>query len=201
MIIKKVCMSKELKRYDILYADPPWQYKAWNKKENEGTAEKHYKTQSLDFLKNMNVVALCNPNSILFMWATFPCLEMAFELAKAWGFKYKTVAFVWIKTNIGNGKPVLGMGHYTRANAEVVLLFTKGKSLERMSKSVSQVYIGPRTIHSEKPHEIRRRIVDLYGNLSRLELFARDKVPYNGEYEGWDLFGDEVSNSIEIPFK
>jgi site-specific DNA-methyltransferase (adenine-specific) len=195
-------MEIEQKKYDIIYADPPWQYKVWSKKGAGRSAESHYQTQSPYFLKRMNINSLCKPNCVLLMWATFPCLEQALELGKAWGFIYKTVAFTWVKTNINNEKLFIGMGYYTRANAEIVLLFTKGKSLPRQAKNVPQVLISPRKRHSEKPHEIRKRIVRLFGNLEKLELFARKK-PFEKEginvFEGWDVFGNEVDNSIEIP--
>lgn len=190
------------KKYAVIYADPPWQYKVWSKKGIGRSPERHYQTQSLDFLKRMNIEALCNPNCVLLMWATFPCLEQALELGRTWGFIYKTIAFTWVKTNRNNNNVFMGMGYYTRANAEIVLLFTKGKSLIRHAKDVPQVLVAPRGKHSVKPDEIRNRIVRLFGDVNRLELFARqnstdcnDKNPF----EGWDVFGNEVNNSIEIP--
>jgi len=137
------------------------------------------------------------------MWATFPCLREAFELAEAWGFTYKTVAFTWIKKNKSNDKLFVGMGYYTRANAEIVLLFTKGSPLKRLSRNVEQVLISKRGSHSKKPIEIRERIVRLFGDLPRVELFARDGGGFfsNREFEGWDVFGNEVRNSIVLPEK
>lgn len=101
-----------------------------------------------------------------------------------------------------NERIFIGMGYYTRANAEIVLLFTKGKSLTRHAKDVPQVLISPRSRHSEKPDEIRKRIVHLFGDVARLELFARQSpTGYDSKniFEGWDVFGNEVNNSIEIP--
>lgn len=194
-------MKRKVKKYDVIYADPPWQYKVWSKKGAGRSAESHYQTQSEDFLKGMNIEVLCQPNCALLMWATFPCLKQALELGNAWGFTYKTVAFVWIKTNKNNDRIFVGMGYYTRANAEIVLLFTKGKPLTRHAKDVPQVLISPRGRHSEKPDEIRKRIVRLFGDVARLELFARQKPFDNNEhtFEGWDVFGNEVEHSIEIP--
>ncbi|TKC09762.1 adenine methyltransferase [Pedobacter frigoris] len=192
----------EAKKYDIIYADPPWQYKVWSKKGAERSAETHYQTQSAAYLKDMNIPALCKPDCVLLMWATFPCLEQALELGRTWGFTYKAVAFTWIKTNMNNERIFVGMGYYTRANAEIVLLFTKGKPLTRHAKDVPQVLISPRARHSEKPDEIRKRIVRLFGDVARLELFARQSpTAYDSEntFEGWDVFGNEVNNSIEIP--
>ncbi|MGJ1366123.1 MT-A70 family methyltransferase [Chryseobacterium sp. JM1] len=189
------------KKYDVIYADPPWQYKVWSKKGAGRSAESHYQTQSPEFLKGMNIQAIAGTNCILFMWATFPCLEQALELGKAWGFTYKTVAFTWIKTNRNNATIFAGMGYYTRANAEIVLLFTKGKPLTRQAKDVPQVLVSPRGRHSEKPDEIRKRIVRLFGEVDRVELFARQSPMQDNDntFEGWDVFGNEIDNSIEIP--
>ena len=90
------------------------------------------------------------------------------------------------------------MGYYTRANAEIVLLFTKGKPITRHARDIPQVLISSRGKHSEKPDEIRKRIVRLFGEVDRLELFARQGSTEN-IFEGWDVFGNEVDNSIEIP--
>lgn len=193
--------SAKRRKYDVIYADPPWQFKVWSNKGVGRSAEMHYKTQSINFLRDMNIEALCNPNCVLLMWVTFPCLEQGLELGKSWGFTYKTVAFTWVKTNKSNTNAFIGMGYYTRSNAEIVLLFTKGKTLERKSKNVPQVLISPRGRHSEKPDEIRKRIVRLFGDVPRLELFARQNSSEITEdiFEGWDVFGNEVENSIEIP--
>lgn len=191
-----------MKKYDIIYADPPWQFKVWSKKGSGRSAENHYPTQSINFLKEIKVEALCKSDCVLLMWATFPCLEQALELGKAWGFVYKTIAFTWIKTNVNNERIFMGMGYYTRANAEIVLLFTKGKPLSRYAKNIPQVLISPRGRHSEKPDEIRKRIVRLFGDVTRLELFARQnpvKLISENKFEGWDVFGNEVDTSIKIP--
>ncbi|MGO3195598.1 MAG: MT-A70 family methyltransferase [Sphingobacterium sp.] len=194
-------MHVKAKKYDVIYADPPWQYKVWSKKGAGRIAESHYQTQSPEFLKEMNIQAIAGTNCVLFMWATFPCLEQALELGKAWGFTYKTVAFTWIKTNRNNANIFVGMGYYTRANAEIVLLFTKGKPLTRQAKDVPQVLVSPRGRHSEKPDEIRKRIVRLFGEVDRVELFARQSPMQDNDntFEGWDVFGNEIDNSIEIP--
>lgn len=187
------------KQYALLYADPPWHFRVWSKRGLGRSAEKHYPTQNLEYLKGLNIPAICQDNCILLMWATFPCLEQALELGRAWGFKYKTVAFTWVKKNRIADSLFIGMGYYTRANAEIVLLFTKGKPLKRISKNVPQIFISKRERHSQKPNEIRKRIECLFGNVSRLELFARDNPQV--DFKGWDVFGNEVSGTIEIPEK
>ncbi|WP_199117801.1 MT-A70 family methyltransferase [Pedobacter sp. ASV28] len=196
-------MNGKAKKYDIIYADPPWHFNVWGMKGAGRSAQRHYPTQSPDFLKGMNIAALCKPDCVLLMWATYPCLEQALALGRAWGFVYKTVAFTWVKTNRNNGRLFVGMGYYTRANAEIVLLFTKGKPLARQAKDVPQVLISPRGRHSEKPDEIRKRVVRLFGDLDRLELFARQSPAAQASaaspFSGWDVFGNQVEHSIEMP--
>lgn len=193
-------MGNGRRKYDIIYADPPWAYKVWSEKTAGRTASRHYNTQSLGYLACLDIASLSNPDCVLLMWATFPCLAEAFALGRAWGFRYKTVAFVWVKRNRHNHDLFLGMGYYTRANAEVVLLFTKGRPLKRVNKDVPQVLICPKGKHSQKPPEIRRRIERLFGDRRRLELFARSRDGFfpDTEYEGWDVFGNEANSSIPV---
>lgn len=201
---KKLCrMESVVKKYNVIYADPPWKFKIWSDKGSGRSPETHYLTQSIQALKAFNIPGICEKDCVLLMWATFPCLKYAFDLAEAWGFIYKTVAFTWVKQNKNNERIFKGMGYYTRANAEVVLLFTKGKPLKRVCCNVEQVLISQRGDHSHKPAEIRKRIVKLFGNVPRVELFARDCSPSftDNEFEGWDVFGNEVSNSISLPNK
>lgn len=113
------------------------------------------------------------------------------EVIDAWGFKYVTCAFTWVKMN-GTGFGVYsGLGHWTNSNAELCLLARKGK-LERKDKSVKQIIMTPIQNHSRKPIEIRERIVQLLGDLPRVELFARKTV------DGWDAFGNEVESDIKL---
>lgn len=125
-------------------------------------------------------------NSALFLWVTAPCLIEGIELIRAWGFTYKTIAFTWIKQNKQSDGIFMGMGHYTRANAEFCLFATRGKGLERKSHKVSSVLISHRERHSQKPKEARERIVKLFGDIPRIELFARQQA------DGWDCWGNEV---------
>ena len=126
---------------------------------------------------------------MLFLWVTFPTLLESFEVIRAWGFQYKTVAFVWIKQNKKSDGLFWGMGYWTRANAEICLLATKGHP-KRVSKRVHQVVISHIEEHSKKPNEVRNRIVELTGDVPRIELFARQT------YEGWDAWGNEVQSDI-----
>jgi N6-adenosine-specific RNA methylase IME4 len=122
---------------------------------------------------------------LLFMWATFPNLEVALETIRRWGFQYKTAAFVWVKRNRKSPGWFWGLGNWTRANPEVCLLATKGKPI-RASRSVHSIIDAPIGRHSEKPAETRDRIAALAGGGAMIELFARQAAP------GWDAWGDEV---------
>lgn len=177
------------KKYSIIYADPPWSY------QNRGTraaASKHYDTMTIEDIKRMGVGAagggIANEDCVLFMWATFPMLREALDVIEAWGFSYKTVAFNWVKQNRNGNGIFMGLGNWTRSNSEICLLATKGKP-KRISGSVRSVVLSPLQQHSRKPAEIRDRIVELMGDLPRIELFARETAP------GWDSWGNEVPAS------
>lgn len=195
-------MIHEGKKYQLVYADPPWHFATWSKKGAGRSAEQHYDTHTLQELADMKISHITENDAILLMWATCPCLKQAIKLGSAWGFTYKTVAFVWVKENKGNSSLFMGMGYYTRANAEIVLLFTKGKPLKRLAHDISQVLIAPRQRHSEKPDEIRLRIERLFGDVARIELFARDRpgdLFNTNRFDGWDVYGNEVTGSIQLP--
>ena len=174
------------KRYDVIYADPPWKFLTYSEKGKGRSAERYYPTMAKEDIQNLPVKRISAKDSVLFLWVTAPCLIEGLELIKAWGFTYKTVAFTWVKHNKRNDKPFMGLGYYTRANAEYCLIATKGKVVKRQSRSVSSVIISHIERHSKKPDEVRKRIVELYGDRPRIELFARDIE------DGWDCFGNEV---------
>lgn len=163
--------------YDIIYADPPWRY------DNSQTP---YPTMDMEELKTLPVPAAAN--SLLFMWATSPMLPPALELMAAWGFEFKTVAWVWHKTNPKNGQGVMGTGFYTRQSCEVLLLGTRGSghSKRRKRRNCDQYQALPRSAHSRKPPEFRRMIEDVFEGERRIELFARET------HEGWDAWGFDV---------
>lgn len=146
---------------------------------------------NIDDICNLPVKNIASENCVLFLWVTFPTLLDSFKVIEAWGFNYKTVAFVWVKHNKKTPTLFWGMGFWTRANAEICLLATKGKP-KRISAKVHQVIISPIEEHSKKPNEIRKRIVDLIGDLPRIELFARQKT------DGWDVWGNEVDSDIKL---
>lgn len=181
-----------MKKYQIIYAEPPWRYVVWSEKGGGRTAASHYDVMRFVDLLNLPVQNLADGNCILFLWATYPMLPEAFEVIKRWGFHYKTVAFTWVKRNKKSLGWFWGMGSWTRANPEICLLATRGKP-KRQSASVHSIVDTPLMQHSRKPDEVvRGRILELCGDLPRIELFARRKV------EGWDCWGNEVESDIEL---
>lgn len=175
-------------KYDIIYADPPWSFATYSEKGKGRSAEAHYPTMSIEEIKTLPVGEIASDNCVLFLWATFPCLGDALQTIEAWGFEYKTVAFTWIKQNRKSDSLFWGMGYWTRSNAEICLLATKGHP-KRKSAGVHQVIVSKIDRHSKKPEEARDRIVQLMGDLPRVELFARDTAL------GWDVWGNEVEPS------
>ena len=169
------------KKYQIIYADPPWKYWAGGHK----NAARHYDCMEIDSIAELPIQRLAADNCILFLWVTFPILNEVFSLIEKWGFKYSTVGFVWVKCRKDRTGFAFGCGNWTRANAELCLIATKGKTIRR-DRSISQIVYKPRREHSRKPAVVRRKIVELVGNLPRIELFARQKT------KGWDVWGDEV---------
>lgn len=173
------------KKYKIIYADPPWQYRVYSQKGQGRSAENHYHTMNIKDIMALPVDKIADKDCILFLWITFPCLKEGIEVMERWGFKYKTCGFNWVKKNKKKNTYFIGLGFWTRSNSEVCLIGTKGQP-KRVSKSVSQICDARIMEHSKKPAEIRERIVELCGELPRVELFARDKV------KGWDSLGDEI---------
>jgi len=186
------------KKYKIIYADPPWEYYLHKnctapvtkygkvgRKHQTGLPERYYKTLSIDEIKLLPINKITDDDCFLFLWSTFPMIREQLEVIDSWGFKYITVAFVWIKTGYSNNFPKRqGLGSYTRSNAEIVFLAKKGHPKVN-STAVQQVVLSTLSEHSKKPDEVRKRILKLCGDLPRIELFARTKV------HGWDVWGND----------
>lgn len=182
-------------KYQIIYADPPWDYggkmqfdKSSIKKENVNwerdifisAANFKYPTVKTKELMKFPIPDICADDCLLFMWATNPHLAQAIQLGQAWGFEYKTVAFVWDKMNHNPGQ-------YTLSNCELCLVFKKGKiPTPRGARNVQQLVRVPRTEHSVKPNEVRENIMKMFPTQKKIELFARQKP------EGWDVWGLDV---------
>lgn len=172
-----------VKKYDVIYADPPWRYQ--DKKCN-GACALHYDTMKIQDIKDLPVKELAAKDCVIFMWITYPMLKEGIELMEAWGFKYKTIGFQWIKLNKSGKGKFFGLGRWNRGNTEACFIGTRGKP-SRKSNKVSQIIeevIGP---HSQKPEVVRDKIRELMGaELNYIELFARQHS------EGWDCWGNEV---------
>ena len=191
------------KKYDVIYADPPWDYngklqfdKSSTSKEKidfsrnifVSSADFKYPTVKTEELKTLPVVNIANDNCLLFMWSTNPHLSQAIALGQAWGFEYRTVVFIW-------NKMIHNPGKYTLSNCEMCLLFKRGKiPTPRGVRNIQQLVSIPRGKHSEKPHQIRKNIELMFPTQQKIELFARH------ESEGWDIWGLDA-HKMEIFFK
>lgn len=172
-------------KYAIIYADPPWTFHTYSDKGKEKSPERHYSCMTIDEIYKLPVHKLAEDNCVLFLWVTFPLLCEGLQTVKTWGFRYKTIAFNWIKKNKKKDSLFWGLGYWTRSNSEICILATRGIP-KRISKSVHQIIISKIEEHSKKPNEARDRIVELCGDLPRIELFARQEI------DGWDCWGNEV---------
>ena len=179
------------KKYNIIYADPAWNHQTWSKKgrgRNPDTLG-HYQVMDFEEIKKLPVQDIADKNCVLFLWILDQMIPQSLELIKHWGFEFSTVGFHWVKRNknfaLGDDNFFVGMGLWTRANPEMCLLAKKG-IIKRQSKSVRRLVVTPREEHSKKPDCVRDRIVELVGDLPRIELFARQRV------KGWDSWGNEI---------
>lgn len=188
----------------MIYADPAWRFTTRSAKgaNRPGSAGSHYPTMSLAEIKAQPVADVCAPDCHLFLWVTGPHLDQGFEVLKAWGFKYSTVAFVWVKLlrRFADAAPLfydvardfhVGQGYTTRSNVEYVLLGRRGKP-RRMGKGIRQLIVSPLREHSRKPDEIRTRVAAYAGDVPKLEMNARQAWP------GWDQWGNEVEKFTAV---
>jgi N6-adenosine-specific RNA methylase IME4 len=190
------------KHYKVILADPPWAFTTRSDKGKERSADMHYATMSLQRIMALPVQLLAAKDCVVFLWITDPMLFVGMNLLEAWGFKFKTVGFYWMKVNKDGKTPFTGMGFWTRANPEQVLtnldpekalaekegtqllLGTTGHP-KRQAANVPKLIVAPRREHSRKPDEIYERIEALVDG-PYLELFSRTKR------NGWDAWGNEV---------
>lgn len=188
-----------MKKYQIIYADPPWDFGnrmySSNKNDHHREITRAYPVMKTDDICSLSVNNISSDDCICFMWTTDAHIPDALKVMEAWGFKYKTVAFIWNKKE-RSGKQVCYMGQWTMKGSEIVLLGTKGKMTQYLkSRKVRQLVEAPRerTKHSRKPFAVRDRIEQMFGfDLPRIELFARQKT------EGWDVWGNEVESDINF---
>jgi N6-adenosine-specific RNA methylase IME4 len=207
------------KKYQVIYADPPWDYGKgsfvlvkgktegkgghwegkrgnWRDKTSEkgkhDEKEKLYPTMSIEEMKCLPIKESTDKDAVLFMWTTDNHLPHALEVIKAWGFSYSTIGFVWEKQTC-KGNPVNMLAPWTLKSCELCILATKGSPMKlRKDKTIRQLVKAERIRHSQKPQEVADRIVRMFPDCTRIELFARDAKP------GWDVWGNEINNTIEL---
>ena len=178
------------KKYNIIYADPPWKFSSAKYQDgNRGfgnRVENFYQTMDSKQICSLPVKDISEENSILFIWVTDSHLLEGLDVIKSWGFTYKTIGFTWVK-KYKSGSYCYNFGHYTLKSTEICLIGLKGK-LKNIKKcnNVKGLVFANRTRHSEKPNEVRNRIVKLCGDIPKIELFARQKI------EGWDYWGNKI---------
>ena len=181
------------KRYDIIYADPPWLHcggciDRGGDTGNTGisTVARHYPTMSFDELCQLPLARITNNDCLLFLWVTSPNLDIAMNVGQVWGFKYITVGFAWDKQRTV-------IGRYTMSQVELCLIFKRGNIPKpRGARNVRQFLSCKRGGHSEKPWEIRQRITEMFPTQSKIELFARVNGRLFPPMEGWDYWGNEA---------
>lgn len=195
--------------HDLILADPPWRYDSrWVKPSQGGMT---YPTMSDDEICELPVGKLAAPRSVLMLWGTCPKIKSALRVMDAWGFRFTTFAFIWVKTYddgmivYPRGKEipdesfaytairvVCGLGRYTKTAGEYVLMGVRGKEIKVADLRVNQIIFAPRRKHSEKPVEIYKRLERMYPNARKLELFARRRHP------GWTAWGNQLRKSKAI---
>ena len=171
------------KKYQIIYADPAWQYDDKALAGNRGAGCK-YDVMTLDEIITLPIQNISADDCFLFIWGTWALLPQCLNVINAWGFEYKTLGFLWTKKNKNKGGYSIGMGNYVRSNSEYCLLAIKGKP-KVLSHKVTQIIDTSIRKHSQKPDIVRDKIIRLCGDIPRIELFARRQVP------GWDAWGVE----------
>ena len=177
-------------QFKAIYVDPPWTFKVYSGKGKSRSAENHYDTMDQEAIKGLGVhiARLAAKDCALFLWCVMPQIPEALKVIEAWGFTYKTAGFIWAKLNKSGEGYFTGMGYWTRANAELCILATRGAPT-RLNADVPQLIVAPVGEHSRKPDETRGRIERLVAG-PYLELFARQRV------DGWTVWGNQAGEII-----
>ena len=198
-----------MKLYDIVYIDPPWQF---NKRSNTNTkfgggAMAHYPTMTMKEIANLDFTLCMKENALLYCWVTLAKLPECIAAIEKPNLRFAATGFVWVKTNPkahstpqdginiydpldqSYRKPFYGVGNYTASNAEICLIFRKGKMIKYDTK-VSQIIISPREKHSKKPQEAYDKLNTMYPStkFDKLEIFARSSA------DGFDTIGNQLNN-------
>jgi N6-adenosine-specific RNA methylase IME4 len=188
--------------YSAICADPPWNFRVRSDAGKGRSPEMHYNVMSLGEIAALPVSRVASKDAHLFLWVTGPILKDAFNIMEAWGFKYSSVAFTWVKlkrshnpcqlrfTPTSESDLHVGLGFTTRKNAEFCLLGRRGNA-KRVSKAVREVILSPVREHSRKPDEFYSR-VEQYCEGPYIELFGRQSRP------GWTIWGNEATKFDEV---
>ena len=184
-------MNLPSEKHDVILADPPWSH--YGQQDKWGAAAKFYSLMDDEALKRLDVARLAKPESVLFCWATCPRLDFAIDLVRHWGFHYRGVAFVWVKTR-KDGVPIGARGvrpSIVKPTTELVIaasMKAKGRPMPLASEAIAQVVLAPTGRHSAKPEAVHERIEALYPAAKRIELFARE------QRNGWTVWGNEITD-------
>ena len=184
--------------YGAIVVDPASKFSSYTAIQSQNPSsrrdnERHYRVMSFDELAALPIKQLAAPSGChLFVWTSGPFLPQALQLIDAWGFKYSTRAFTWLKTRRGweSGDPLwecdfpIGLGLTVRHQTEMVLLARRG-NCRRRRRDVRELIVGPRREHSRKPDAFYARVEE-YCDGPYADLFARERRP------GWHVWGDQV---------
>lgn len=184
--------------FSAILADPPWSFQVRSAKGAGRSPSQHYDTMSLSAIREMPVNACAAPDSTLFLWVTDTHVPQGLAVMEAWGFTYRTVGFVWAKLNknappfaFNNTDFFMGLGYWTRSNAELCLLGTRGRPKRLPTgRNVRRLIVAPRGPHSRKPVDAHVGIERLVSG-PYLELFAR------APRAGWTVWGNQTDRFPE----
>ncbi len=179
-------------KFDVWLADPPWHFKTYSDKGRK-KSPKYPTMREQDILAlGLDILPLLPKNAALFMWTTYPFLEKSFDVIRAWGFQYRTVAFTWVKKGKLGEKWHMGTGYYTRANPEICLLGVRGSMPVEPSNRPPNLIVTPLEAHSQKPWIAHRNIHEMYPDTTRIELFASKASEANAYLHGFEPLGFDI---------
>lgn len=178
-------------KHDVILCDPPISY--YGQQNKMGAAANHYPTMTDQELLDFPIKDFANKKSVLFLWVTGPRFDFGIELLKRWGYTFRGVGFVWVKTK-SDGTPIGAQGvrpSFVKPVTEFVIIGAtnaKGRTFKLESEKIRQVILKPKSEHSRKPDDVHEAIDAMFPNQSKIELFARRSYP------GWNVWGNEVNN-------
>lgn len=188
-------------KYSVILADPPWGYQNWTDAKNGAAVSAYPVLKDKDIIE-LPVGNIAEKDSMLFLWCTWPKLEIGLAAMKAWGFKYVTCVHDWVKTTKNGESLHHGIGFWALGGSEFVLMGRRGKGLPRCKQTrgrVKQVHMAPVTKHSEKPEELHEKIGQLlWGGPAQqppvncIEIFARREPPHGWDATGLDYDGKDI---------